>query len=188
MTTNDYFRRAAELADPKYKTLTSEDVFALQSTVPAFHNPTRDKLLEQVRADIQKTGANEQMRKRAMMEDTWLGIVTPAEMGKLIEGIEKHTIASKESCDEMLKIMRAQQSGTRKLPHWLTVPVAHKTGETAGVTNDVGVIYTHSGPVVVAAYTIGYTGNTGEADDRLGQAARLIVEYFDGAEQPRGRR
>jgi hypothetical protein len=124
---------------------------------------------------------NEEMRKRAFDETTWLGIVTPNEMGRLIESIEKGTAASKEACDELKRIMRAQQSGTRKIPHWLTVPVAHKTGETAGVTNDVGMIYARSGPIIISFYTIGYTGNAGEADDRLGYVSRLIVEYFDGA-------
>ena len=44
-------------------------------------------------------------------------MVSPNEMGKLLEGIEKDTIASKESCEEMKRIMRAQQAGTRKIPH-----------------------------------------------------------------------
>ena len=123
--------------------------------------------------------------QRPFDEKTWLGIVSPAEMGKLIEGIQEGTIASKASCAEMLRIMRAQQSGTRKMPHWLSVPVAHKTGETRGVTNDVGVIYARSGPIVVAFYTIGYTGLASDADDRIGRVARLIVEYFDGPPAPR---
>jgi hypothetical protein len=81
----------------------------------------------------------------------------------------------------MKRIMLAQQAGTRKIPHWLTVPVGHKTGEGPGVTNDVGMIYARSGPIVVAFYTMGYSGTQAEADDRIGHVARLIVEYFDGA-------
>ena len=53
--------------------------------------------------------------------------------------------------------------------------------ETTGVTNDVGMIYAKSGTIVVAFYSMGYTGLTADADDRLGHVARLIVEYFDGA-------
>jgi beta-lactamase class A len=78
-------------------------------------------------------------------------------------------------------MMLAQQAGMRKIPHYLSVPVAHKTGETDGVTNDVGMIYAKSGPIIIAFYSLGYTGLEGEADERLGAVARLVVEYFDGA-------
>ncbi|MGZ7008404.1 MAG: serine hydrolase, partial [Ilumatobacteraceae bacterium] len=94
--------------------------------------------------------------------------------------IEKDTIASKAATEEMKRAMRGQQAGTRKVPHFLSVPVAHQTGEVGGVTNDVGMIYAKSGPIVFAFYTFGYTGLASEADDRLGAVARLIVEYFDG--------
>ena len=110
-----------------------------------------------------------------------LAVVTPAEMGKLLEGIEKDTIASKGACEEMKRIMLAQQAGTHKIPHFLSVRVAHKTGEVGGVTNDVGMIYAKSGPIIIAFYSMGYTGLAADADDRLGAVARLVVEYFDGA-------
>lgn len=39
-------------------------------------------------------------------------------------------IASQKSCEAMLRVMRAQQAGARRLPHFLDVPVAHKTGDS----------------------------------------------------------
>ena len=46
----------------------------------------------------------------------------------------------------MLRMMRAQQAGSRRLPHFITVPVAHKTGDFPPVlANDVGIIYARSG-------------------------------------------
>lgn len=179
MTTNDYFRRPYDLIDAKYKLLSPEDVFALNGNLAAISEPRKD-LVKRLRDEAAANNVNEKMRERALMEGTWLGIVTPAEMGRLLEGIERDTIASKESCEEMKRIMRGQLSGTRKIPHFLSVPVAHKTGETAGVTNDVGMIYAKSGPIIMAIYTIGYSGLAGEADERLGQVARMVVEYFDG--------
>lgn len=178
MTTNDYFRRPYDLADPK-NGLTPEDVFALYSNHPAFV-AGREALLARWRKAVAEQDIAGTMRKRASDEQTWLGIVTPAEMGRLLETIENETAASPEACAEMKRIMRAQLSGARKMRHWLTVPIAHKTGETTGVTNDVGMIYARSGPIIVAFYTMGYEGNVGEADDRLGHVARLIVAYFDG--------
>ncbi|MHB1207558.1 MAG: serine hydrolase [Rhodospirillaceae bacterium] len=185
MTTNDYFRRPFDLADPKNKSLTPEDVFATGTNLASFTEPRKD-LIARLRKEVADKNINEEMKKRAFDETTWLGIVTPNEMGRLVEGIEKGTIASKAACEEMKRIMRAQQSGSRKIPHYLSVPVAHKTGETNGVTNDVGMIYARSGPIIIAFYTIGYTGLAADADDRLGHVARLIVEYFDGPPTPRG--
>ena len=46
---------------------------------------------------------------------------------------------------------RAQQAGQRKIPHFLNVPVAHKTGENTGVTHDAGLIYARAGTVVMVS-------------------------------------
>jgi hypothetical protein len=82
----------------------------------------------------------------------------------------------------MIRMMSAQQSGTRRLPHYLNVPVAHKTGVfTPELANYVGVIISRSGPIVVAFFGNEIVGPYGEAEDREGHIARLIVEYFDGA-------
>jgi beta-lactamase class A len=110
----------------------------------------------------------------------WLGEITPAATGRMIEGIEKKTIASAASCDEMLRMMRAQQAGQRRLNHYLQVPVAHKTGDFPPVlANDVGVIYARSGPIVVAFLGNAIQGSYGEAEDRIGRFAQKLVEYFD---------
>ena len=108
-------------------------------------------------------------------------MVTPTEIGHLLEGIEKGTIASKTACAEMTRIMRAQQSGARRIPHYLNVPVGHKTGDFAPiVANDVGMVYAKSGTIIMSFFTLGNTGVYAETEDRMGQVARLIVEYFDG--------
>ena len=68
------------------------------------------------------------------------------------------------------------------MPHFLDVAVAHKTGDyPPAVANDVGVIYAHSGPIAIAFFTRDNTGVYGETEDRIGEVARIIVEYFDGA-------
>jgi beta-lactamase class A len=161
------FRSIYELDDPKNTALSPEELYARMHDTAAFG------------AMYQRIGKD--LERRAVEDKNMLAVVTPAEMGRLLEGIEKETIASKQSCREMKRIMLAQQSGVRKIPHYLDVPVAHKTGEYFGVTNDVGMIYAKSGPIIIAFYSMGYTGLEGEADDRLGAVSRLIVEYFDGA-------
>ena len=110
----------------------------------------------------------------------WLGEITPRGIGLMLEAIEKKTIASAASCDEMLRMMRAQQAGQRRLNHYISVPVAHKTGDFPPVlANDVGIIYARSGPIVVSFLGNAITGNYGEAEDRIGRLAQQIVEHFD---------
>ncbi len=110
----------------------------------------------------------------------WLGEITARATGQMLEAIENKTIASAASCDEMLRMLRAQQAGQRRLNHFITVPVAHKTGDFPPVlANDVGIIYARSGPIVVSFLGNAITGNYGEAEDRIGRLAQQIVEHFD---------
>jgi len=110
----------------------------------------------------------------------WLGEITPRGVGLMLEAIEKKTIASAASCDAMLRMMRAQQAGARRLNHFITVPVAHKTGDFPPVlANDVGIIYARSGPIVVSFLGNAITGNYGEAEDRIGRFAQQLVELLD---------
>ncbi|MBC7896147.1 MAG: serine hydrolase [Cytophagaceae bacterium] len=124
----------------------------------------------------------------------WLGTMTPRGTGRLLEGIQRCSegvvatpaLASKAACSDMIRMLRAQQSGARRLPHFLSVAVAHKTGDFPPVlANDVGIISARSGPIVVSFFLNGIHGPYGEAEDRIGRVAQLIVEYFDGTMPPR---
>jgi beta-lactamase class A len=121
----------------------------------------------------------------------WLGDMTPRATGQLIESFETCSegkakppaVAAQKSCADMIRMMKAQQSGERRLPHYLSLDmeVAHKTGDFPPVlANDVGVVYAKSGPIVVAFFGNAIEGSYGEAEDRIGRIAQLIVEYFDG--------
>src|SRR5215831_729701 len=119
----------------------------------------------------------------------WLGSMTPRATGRILEAIQRCNdgtatgtpIAAKASCADMVRMLRAQQSGDRRLPHFLNVPVGHKTGDFPPViANDVGVIYARSGPIVVAFFGSAIEGPYAEAEDRIGRIGQLIVEFFDG--------
>ena len=118
----------------------------------------------------------------------WLGAMTPHATGQLLESIQRcsdgtatgPTVASKAQCSDMLRMLRAQQSGARRLPHFLNVAVAHKTGDFAPVlANDVGIIFAKSGPIVVSFFGNAITGPYGDAEDAIGRMAQKVVEYFD---------
>ena len=151
-------------------------------------NMTTGDLFAKYRALPQGTNQNE---KTNGDRSYWLGVMTPRATGRLIESIQRCNdgsapappIAQQKSCADMIRMMRAQQSGARRLPHFLNVPVAHKTGDFPPVlANDVGVVFARSGPIVIAFFTNAIEGPYAEAEDRIGRIAQLIVEYFDGAQ------
>jgi beta-lactamase class A len=111
----------------------------------------------------------------------WLGQMTPRATGRLLEAMQRNTAASAQACEEMIRVLRAQQAGARRLPHFVDVPIAHKTGDFPPVlANDVGIAFARSGPIVISFFANAITGPYGEAEDRIGRVAQLVVQYFDG--------
>jgi beta-lactamase class A len=111
----------------------------------------------------------------------WLGEMTPRATGRMLEALQRNTLASQKTSEEMIRMMRAQQAGARRLPHFVDVPMAHKTGDFPPVlANDVGIAFARSGPIVISFFTNEISGPYGEAEDRIGRTAQLIVQYFDG--------
>jgi beta-lactamase class A len=177
----EVFRNRYLLADPKAKALTAEDVYALGSNDLAYGTSPR-AWLETIQAGMQKPEVQaENVRRLSEAPSTWLGEITPRGVGRLIEAMETGKLTSTASASDMSRVFRWQQSGARRLPHYIDVPVGHKTGDFApSVANDVGVIYTRSGPVVVSFLLNAIREPYGEAEDRMGQVGRAVVEYFDG--------
>ncbi|HEY2468914.1 MAG TPA: serine hydrolase [Terracidiphilus sp.] len=179
-TTGEYFRLEYAAINPKYEKLSDEDVFALCCADTTIHrlavfSDQRKALIDEAKADSAHPSPVDR-------NDTsrWFGSASPREMGRFVEGIESCTVAKPASCDEMRRMLLAQQAGNTKIPHYLTVPVGHKTGETTGVTNDVGVIYSGTGPIVIAFYNMSMTGTRADTEDAMGRVAQSVVDYFDG--------
>jgi beta-lactamase class A len=120
-------------------------------------------------------------KRRDEDEDYWTGRTSPREIGAFLESIERGTAVSVRRSLEMKQILLRQQLGSRRIPHFLTVPVAHKTGDGATVANDVGVVYARSGPIVISFFTMAIKGPYAETEDHIGRIARMIVDYFDAA-------
>ena len=176
--------KAHGYADGLRLTQTTGDLFAKYNALkPADDPPSRPEAAsagsrrsspDSARAEADRNGKTNGDR------GYWLGEISARATGQMLEAIEKKTIASAASCDEMLRMLRAQQAGQRRLNHFISVPVAHKTGDFPPVlANDVGIIYARSGPIVVAFLGNAITGNYGEAEDRIGRFAQQLVEYFD---------
>ena len=180
-TIYEVFRRRYEVADPAFKGLSPAELYAVQSGDPAFAGMTRDRY-ESIQKAMQRPGLSAELN-RQVNEDpaSWLGQISPRGTSRMIEAIEGCTIASQASCAEMRTAFRRQQAGSRRLPHFLDVPVGHKTGDFPPVlANDVGVIYARSGPIVISFLTNAIREPYAELEDRMGRTTRMIVDYFDG--------
>lgn len=70
--------------------------------------------------------------------------VSARDMGILLEKMYRGQLISAEASRQMLDILKSQRLNG-KIPFYLHsrgIPVAHKTGEDSGITNDVGIVFT----------------------------------------------
>ncbi len=188
---HEYRKRLLTLLDPEFAALTPEETTGLQYAsqdsplfelyADLFVGP-RARWVEVVRnAENRRTLA--ESRSRLTVEDRayWLGDMTPRETGRLLEAVEGATLTSRTSAAAMKTTMGRQQAGARRIPHFLDVPVAHKTGDSGVIANDVGLVSARSGTVIISFFVNGITGPYAETEDRIGRVSRQIVDYFDGA-------
>ena len=186
-----YRRKILELVNPAFAQLTAEETTGLQyaqqgdalfGLYASLFTGERAKWVEMVRDPAnRKILADGRLRLPVQDHAYWLGDMNPRETGRLLEAIERGTMTSPASTALMRTMLRRQQAGARRIPHFLDVPVAHKTGDSPVIANDVGMVYARSGTVIIAFFVNGVTGQLGEAEDLIGQLSRQIIEYFDGA-------
>ena len=186
--TIDGTRKMFALLGGPFTKLTDEEVIGLdlfRSGSPMFDRyadlfvGSNKELIDGVKANSAKLAESIRDR-RPDDEDYWTGRTSPHEIGKFLEAIDRGTAVSAKRSFEMKNILLRQQLGVRRVPHYLTVPVAHKTGDGANVANDVAIVYAHSGPIVISFFTMGITGAYAEVEDQMGRAAQKIVDYLDG--------
>ncbi len=92
-----------------------------------------------------------------------LGKTTAREMGAAMESIERCEVGDPKLCAKMIDIMKAQQY-RNMIPHYIEAEIdtsetpsaiADKLGMLDAVRNDVGIVYTKNGPIVISAFTYG---------------------------------
>ena len=68
--------------------------------------------------------------------------ICPREIGRLLESLWRGEFISREISDYAISVLLEQQIG-HKLDGKLCeeIPIAHKTGEDSGLSNDVGIVY-----------------------------------------------
>ena len=144
-----------------------------------------------------------------------LGKTTAREMAEVMESIEGCAAGAKPPspapanwngvndaglCRQMIEIMRNQQQNRNMIPHYLETidtsdegsAIADKVGELDDVRNDVALVYSKAGPLVISAFTYDNKDQTWTADNEaellIARMAKLIVNTWSpaGLQPPKG--
>ena len=118
-----------------------------------------------------------------------LGKTTAREMARVLESIVNCDLGDKKLCDQMIDIMRAQQY-RNMVPHYLESvdtsehksPIADKLGALNKVRNDVAVVSTQAGPIIISAFTYDNQDERWIAENEgellIAKMAKLIVDAW----------
>jgi beta-lactamase class A len=107
-------------------------------------------------------------------------VSSPSDMCRLLDLIYNGGILSDSSRTAVLDILKRQQLNN-VIPLRLPVGVesAHKTGSYHGVRCDVGIVYSPSGPYIVAIMAKNVSGVTLEVDLSLAAVSRAVYDQFN---------
>ena len=120
-----------------------------------------------------------------------LGKTTAREMAQILESIERCDLGDRALCDKMIGILKNQQDH-EMIPRYIesgdtTVQasaIAHKTGAEDDVRNDVGIVYTKQGPIVICAFTYDNKDQSWTVDNSaellIGRLAKTVVDSWAG--------
>lgn len=162
-TTGQLFRKVWERADPGLAALSDREVFK--------------------RGFPGDSGAAARSFTFQGDSTQWLGRTTAREIARLLEQIQHGELASRQSSDEMIGILRRQFYSSR-LPRFIGfgAPVAHKTGDwPPHAGNDVGIIYGPGGPIVVAVFATQNRGSFVQLEETIGRIAQDLLEAWGRA-------
>jgi len=159
-TSFDWFRALAESGDPTYATATPEELF------------TKGFSARLTDADVERFHFEGKHP---------FGLSNARDMGRLLEMIAANQAASEKSCKEMMRMMGMQQMRTR-IPKYMDgeTRVPHKTGDFPPyIANDVGLIETTAGRVVVVFFSAHHRGYYSELEDAIARMSEQVWAYFN---------
>jgi beta-lactamase class A len=110
----------------------------------------------------------------------WFGRTTAREISRLLEQLQQGQLAGKPATDEMLRILRRQFYASR-LPQQIRfrAAIGHKTGDWPPIIgNDVGIIYSDAGPIVVSVFTNQNRGSFFELEAAEGGIAKDLLDAW----------
>jgi beta-lactamase class A len=116
-----------------------------------------------------------------------IGRTTAREMAGILESIDRCDLGDQKLCARMIDMMQ-HQFWRNCIPHYLedadttevASHIANKTGSLDHVRNDVGIVYTKDGPIVIAAFTYENADTSwtpeNEAELLIARMAKTIVD------------
>jgi len=118
-----------------------------------------------------------------------LGKTTAREMAAVLESVEHCDLKDEALCKRMIQILKDQQDHDA-IPRYLQTSdisekpsaIAHKTGALDDVRNDVALVYTTAGPILISAFTWDNQDQSWTPDNQGGlviaRMAKAIVEAW----------
>jgi beta-lactamase class A len=118
-----------------------------------------------------------------------LGKTTAREMAAVMESIQRCDLGDAALCKRMIEIMRNQQY-RNMIPHYIETvdttetpsAIADKIGQLDDVRNDVALVFTKNGPLVISAFTYDNKDESwvpeNEAELLIARMAKLIVDTW----------
>jgi len=117
-----------------------------------------------------------------------IGRTTAREMAGILESIDRCDLGDPKLCARMVDILR-HQFWRNGIPHYIEATdttevlsdIANKTGSLDTVRNDVGLVYTKNGPIVISAFTY-ENADTSWTPENAGELliARMAKTIVDG--------
>jgi beta-lactamase class A len=118
-----------------------------------------------------------------------LGRTTPREMAAVMESIWRCDLADKSLCSQMLSILH-NQFYRESIPRYLEAidssegesKIGNKSGADDGVRNDVALIETSGGPIIISVFTWDNKDNRWSVDNKaellIAHMAKTIVDAW----------
>jgi beta-lactamase class A len=139
-----------------------------------------------ITTSIRPIGHPDQGDQNPELKPFGIGRTTAREMAGILESIQRCDLGDRKLCDRMVDIME-HQFWRNCIPHFLedadttevASHVANKTGSLDHVRNDVGIVFTKDGPVVISAFTYENVDTTwtpeNEGELLIARMAKTIV-------------
>jgi beta-lactamase class A len=139
--------------------------------------------MPQVNALLDSLGLHQTRLQRKMMDvkaaqEGRENIATPVELMGLLAALYQKKVLNSGLTADFFKVLGTHKESA--IPRFIPEDVicANKSGELAGVRNDVGVVFVPNRPFVIAVMT-GYLKRERDGNDAIARIAGAAYEYFD---------
>ncbi len=114
--------------------------------------------MKNVNESLVKNGAPNTKLQRVMMDyqaakEGRENISTPKDLLTILEKLYAGTLVNKQSCDDMLVIMKMGKGGSIKEGIPAGIEIANKAGDVEGVRVDAGIVYLENNPYIICVMT-----------------------------------